>query len=37
VLSEERISNYYSASVEVLHRNGNVFVLPRREVDSCAR
>jgi iron complex transport system ATP-binding protein len=37
VLSEERIATYYSASVEVLHRNGNVFVLPRREGDPCAR
>jgi iron complex transport system ATP-binding protein len=37
VLSEERITTYYSASVEVLHRNGNVFVLPRREGDPCAR
>ena len=30
VLSEERIATYYSASVEVLHRNGSVFVLPQR-------
>jgi ABC-type hemin transport system ATPase subunit len=37
VLSEERIATYYSASVEVLHRNGNVFVLPRREGHPCAR
>jgi iron complex transport system ATP-binding protein len=37
VLSEERIATYYSANVEVLHRNGNVFVLPRREEHPCAR
>jgi iron complex transport system ATP-binding protein len=37
VLSEERIATYYSANVEILHRNGNVFVLPRREGDPCAR
>jgi iron complex transport system ATP-binding protein len=37
VLSEERVATYYSASVEVLHRNGNVFVLPRRKGDLCAR
>jgi iron complex transport system ATP-binding protein len=37
VLSEERIATYYSASVEIVHRNGNVFVLPRREAHPCAR
>lgn len=36
VLSEERISTYYDASVEIVERNGNVFVLPRRENRSCA-
>lgn len=37
VLSEERIKAHYDAEVEILHRNGNVFVLPRREVNPCAR
>jgi iron complex transport system ATP-binding protein len=37
VLSEERIATYYSANVEIVHRNGNVFVLPRREVHQCPR
>ncbi len=37
VLSEERIANHDSASAEVVHRNGNVFVLPRREHRPCAR
>ncbi|MDE3131851.1 MAG: ABC transporter ATP-binding protein [Acidobacteriota bacterium] len=36
VLSEERIAAYYDASVEIVERNGNVFVLPRRENRSCA-
>jgi iron complex transport system ATP-binding protein len=37
VLSEERIATYYSASVEVIHRDGNVFVLPSRERHPCLR
>ncbi|HEY3462804.1 MAG TPA: ABC transporter ATP-binding protein [Gaiellaceae bacterium] len=37
VLSEERIQTYYSANVEVVRRNGDVFVFPRRERDACAR
>ena len=37
VLSEEPIASYCSATVEVLHRNGNFFVLPRRKGDPCAR
>jgi iron complex transport system ATP-binding protein len=37
VLSEERIATYYTASVEVVHRNGNGSVLPRREGHPCAR
>jgi iron complex transport system ATP-binding protein len=37
VLSEERIASYYSASVEIVHRDGYVFVLPRREGHPCAR
>jgi len=37
VLSEERIKTHYEAEVEVLHRNGNVFVLPRREEPPCLR
>ncbi|HKB92786.1 MAG TPA: ABC transporter ATP-binding protein [Gaiellaceae bacterium] len=36
VLSEERISTYYEASVEIVERNGHVFVLPRREDRACA-
>lgn len=31
VITEETIAAYYGASVRVLHENGNVFVLPRRE------
>jgi iron complex transport system ATP-binding protein len=31
VLSEERISAYYGASVTVLRDNGQIFVLPRRD------
>ena len=37
VLSEERIATHYNADVEIVHRNGDVFVLPRREVRPCAR
>jgi len=31
VLSEASIASYYGASVRVIHENGSVFVLPRRE------
>jgi iron complex transport system ATP-binding protein len=31
VLSQERIETFYGARVEIVRRNGNVFVLPRRE------
>jgi iron complex transport system ATP-binding protein len=31
VLSEERIATYYGASVSVIHEDGRIFVLPRRE------
>jgi len=31
VLSEESLAAYYGASVRVIHENGSVFVLPRRE------
>jgi iron complex transport system ATP-binding protein len=31
VISEERISSYYGASVSVIRREGEIFVLPRRE------
>jgi iron complex transport system ATP-binding protein len=35
VLSEELIAAHYDAKVRVIHENGAVFVLPRREEKRC--